>query len=301
MIVCISPTPAVDRLHQVSGPVVAGHIHRPHAVVAVAGGKGLNAARAAAQLGAPVRAVAPLGGANGAWIETQLEAAGLEVHRVPTDAEPRICVSVAGEGQDLTEFYEGAPPLSAAEWDALVDAVRDAAVGARWVTLSGSLPPGAPADGAAVLLEAARAAGASVALDGRDEDLAAGMRATPDLVKVNEHEARGLLGADADVRALRPAGGVACITRGAAGLELAANGVVLRATPPTRGHYPVGCGDVTLGALVAARAAGADWPAAVALAVGAAAAAAEVPGAAVFDPARARELAAAVDVLTVAG
>jgi fructose-1-phosphate kinase PfkB-like protein len=58
MIVCIAPTPAVDRLHEVSGPVVVGAIHRPHRVVAVAGGKGLNAARAAALLGAQVRAVA---------------------------------------------------------------------------------------------------------------------------------------------------------------------------------------------------------------------------------------------------
>jgi len=298
MIVCIAVTPAVDRLHEVTGPVVIGAIHRPHRVVAVAGGKGLNAARAAAQLGADVRAVAPLGGANGDWIETRLRAAGLEVRRVPTTAEPRICVSVAGEGQELTEFYEDAPELAGSEWDALVETVRAAATGASWVTLSGSLPPGAPADGAAVLLEAARATGARVALDARDDDLRVGMRAGPDLVKINEHEARALLGEAADVRALRPEHGVACLTRGTAGLELATEDVVLRAVPPARGRYPVGCGDVTLGALVAARDAGADWREAVALAVGAAAAAAEVPGAAVFDPDRARALAAAVDVLS---
>lgn len=300
MIVCLSPTPAVDRLLEVRGPVAVGAIHRPHNVVAVAGGKGLNAARAAARLGADVRAVAPLGGANGDWIETQLRAAGLTVHRVPTGAEPRVCVSVAGAGQDLTEFYEGAPELTTDEWDAFTQAVRVAAAGASWVTLSGSLPPGAPADGAATLLEAARAAGAKVALDGRDEDLVVGLRAAPDLVKINEHEAHELLGAGATAHALRPPGGVACITRGAAGLELATGDRVLRATPPARGRYPVGCGDVTLGALVTARDAGADWPEAVALAVGAAAAAAQVPGAAVFDPARARELAATVDVVSTA-
>ncbi len=296
MIVCIAPTPAVDRLHELSGPVVVGAIHRPHRVVAVAGGKGLNAARAAAQLGAQVRAVAPLGGASGDWIEAQLKAAGIEVRRVVTAAEPRVCVSVAGSEQELTEFYEGAPTLADAEWDALVQAVREAASGAAWVTLSGSLPPGAPADGAARLLEAARAAGAFVALDARDDDLRAGMRAEPDLVKVNEEEARTLLGGRVDVRALRPAGGVACVTRGAAGLELATDGAVFTAAPPVRGRYPVGCGDVTLGALAAARDAGADWRAAVAVAVGAAAAAAEVTGAGVLDPARARALAEAVEV-----
>ena len=114
MIVCVAPTPAVDRLHEVSGPVVVGTIHRPERVVAVAGGKGLNAARAAALLGARVRAVVPLGGASGDWIEPQLVAAGIEVRRVATTAEPRVCVSVAGEGQELTEFYEGAPELARA-------------------------------------------------------------------------------------------------------------------------------------------------------------------------------------------
>ena len=231
-----------------------------------------------------MRAVAPLGGASGAWIEAELEAAGIAVYRAATGAEPRVCVSVAGEGQELTEFYEGAPELLAHEWDALAGAVREAAVGASWVTLSGSLPPGSPADGMAVLIDAARSAGALVALDAREDDLRAGVRSRPDLVKVNEHEAADLLGGGVGAQALRPPGGVACITHGARGLELAGDGFVLRATPPVRGRYPVGCGDVTLGALVAARDAGADWREAVALAVGAAAAAAEVPGAGVLDP-----------------
>ena len=105
-----------------------------------------------------------------------------------------------------------------------------------------------------------------------------------------------MLGDALDARALRPAGGVAVITHGEAGLELAGDGFELRAAPPARGRYPVGCGDVTLGALVTARDAGADWPEAVALAVGAAAASAEVPGAGELDPSRARDLAAAVQV-----
>jgi fructose-1-phosphate kinase PfkB-like protein len=146
------------------------------------------------------------------------------------------------------------------------------------------------------LVTVAREAGARVALDAREEDLAAGVRAAPDLIKINEHEADGLLGAGADVRALRREGVVACITRGAAGLELAGEDQLLRAVPPVRGRYPVGCGDVTLGALVAARDGGADWREAVALAVGAAAASAEVPGAGVLDPERAWALAAKVRV-----
>jgi 1-phosphofructokinase family hexose kinase len=296
MIVCVAPTPAVDRLHEVRGPVVIGAIHRPHRVIAVAGGKGLNAARAAKTLGADVRAVAPLGGASGAWIEAQLREAGIEVRRVPASGEPRICVSVAGEGQGLTEFYEEAPPLAPGEWDALVAAVAESAAGAGWVTFSGSLPPGAPEDGMATLIRTAREAGARVALDSRNHDLRSGVSAEPDLIKINEHEAEELLGPDADAQKLRPPNGVACITRGADGLELATEHGLLRARPPAQGRFPVGCGDVTLGVLVAARDEGASWAEAVARAVGAAAAAAEVPGAAVLDAARARALAATVRV-----
>ena len=57
MIVCVAANPSVDKLFQVE-LVVPGGIHRPSGYVQVAGGKGLNAARAAATLGADVLAVA---------------------------------------------------------------------------------------------------------------------------------------------------------------------------------------------------------------------------------------------------
>jgi 1-phosphofructokinase family hexose kinase len=296
VITCVAPAPAVDRLLELPGPVTPGEIHRPARVLAVAGGKGLNVARAAAALGAPVRAVAPLGGATGRWIEERLAAAGIDVRRVTTSAEPRVCISIASSGQELTEFYEPAPRLEPGQWQAFERAVREAAQGAAWVTLSGSLPPGSPDDGAERLVAAGHAAGARVALDASGEALRSGLRAAPDLVKVNTREARELLGADATASALRRAGGAACITNGAAGIELAAGDVRLLAVPPVRGDYPVGCGDVTLAALVAARSHGASWRAALALATAASAASAEIPGAGVLDAARAWRLADAVTV-----
>jgi fructose-1-phosphate kinase PfkB-like protein len=59
-----------------------------------------------------------------------------------------------------------------------------------------------------------------------------------------------------------------------------------------RGRYPVGSGDAFLAGLVAALDRGDDWPAALALALGAATANAELPGAGRLDPARAAALAA---------
>jgi len=299
MIACVATTPAVDRLLRLEGPVRVGGIHRPVAVVAVAGGKGLNAARAAAALGAEVTAIAPLGGHGGRWIAAELEREGVALRVVPVAAEPRVCVSVAGDRGGLTEFYEPAAELSEEAWFALEIEVTTIAERASWVTVSGSLPPGAPADGHARLVSLARAGGARVALDAHGDALRAGLEAGPDLVKVNAEEAAGLLGAGAGAAALRErAGGgerAAAVTFGVEGMELAdPDGAVLRAAPPVVGRYPVGSGDAVLAGMVTALDVGGGWPAALVLGVGAGAAAAEVPGAGRLDGARARELAVAV-------
>jgi len=56
------------------------------------------------------------------------------------------------------------------------------------------------------------------------------------------------------------------------------------------GRYPVGSGDVFLGAMLTALERGDGWAAAIAVAIGASAANAETPGAGRFDPDRAGAL-----------
>ena len=60
-ILFIAANPSIDRLYELDRLTV-GAIHRPELVVAVPGGKGLNAARAAARLGGRVTAVGIVGG-----------------------------------------------------------------------------------------------------------------------------------------------------------------------------------------------------------------------------------------------
>jgi 1-phosphofructokinase family hexose kinase len=294
VIAFVSASPSVDRLVEVDD-VRVGEIHRPRRVVAVAGGKGLNAARAAHGLGAGVVAVALLGGHAGRWIADELRREGVAVEVVPGPGETRTSLSAAPDGGGpLTEFYEPAPEVDEATWQALEAAVERVARDVRWVAVSGSLPPGAPDGAYARLSEVARRAGAKVALDARGEGLVAGLDAQPDFVKVNAAEAAELgIGTAADLR-LAAGGGdrVAAITHGAKGMELALPlGRELRTTPPALGAYPVGSGDAALGGFLAALDAGGDWDAAIALASGAAAANAEEPGAGRLSGARAYELA----------
>ena len=165
MIACAAPNPSIDRLFATSA-LLPGAIHRPDAAAADAGGKGLNAARAAHVLGADVRAVALVAGHAGRWIADRLAADGVAADLVWGAGETRTCLSVAAGGA-LTEFYEPGDPPGDDVWAAFAARVAAVAGRASWVALSGSLPPGVDAAEAARLVAAARAAGARVAVDQR--------------------------------------------------------------------------------------------------------------------------------------
>lgn len=277
MIAFVAASPSIDRLHVVEA-LRPGEIHRPGRVVAVAGGKALNAARAAHALGADVHAVALLGGHVGRWVAAALEEEGVTCDTVPGPGETRICLSVS-DGGALTEFYEAGPELSAEDWAALEEAAAHVAARASWVGVAGSLPPGAPVDGPARLLRVAREAGARVALDVSGEALRLGLAAGPDFVKVNAEEAGALGLHEAEALREMAGGAAAAITHGANGMELATTEGVLHAAPSRLGAYPVGSGDSALGGFLAALDAGAAWPEALRRASEAAAANAQVPGA----------------------
>ncbi len=122
MIVCLAANPSVDRLFEVER-LVKGDIHRPSSFVQVAGGKGLNVARAAKALGADVCAVALLRGHSGRWLQEALAAEGVEGEFVWTHGENRSSLSVADrETAGLTEFYEHGAVAPDAAWVELTHA-----------------------------------------------------------------------------------------------------------------------------------------------------------------------------------
>ncbi|ROS52672.1 1-phosphofructokinase family hexose kinase [Frigoribacterium sp. PhB24] len=309
MIVVAAFSPSLDTAYVVDD-LVLGHPHRPSLVRRVAGGKALNMARAASSLGAEVTAVPVLGGRIGDLVAELLRADGVDAVPVPDDVATRVCVSIGSDSTgDLTEVYEHAVPVSDVVVDAVLDSLRAALVPGAWLSVSGSMPPDAGDDLVTRLADLARASSSRFALDTHGEPLrrllAAGTAI--DLLKINREEARVALGAPADaalgslVDALRVrTRGAVVVTDGAAG-SLAADdtGRWSVALPTTAGHHPVGSGDSFLGALVAGLDDGRPLEQALAAATGAGAANAEVPGAAVFDAHRAREIADLVRVEAV--
>ncbi|HET7237041.1 MAG TPA: PfkB family carbohydrate kinase [Actinomycetota bacterium] len=308
MIVCVAANPSIDKLFEIDR-VRPGEIHRPDAFVQVPGGKGLNVARAAHALGADVHATGILAGFAGQWLEEALMVEGVRGTFAWADGETRSSLSVAdAETGGLTEFYERGTDVGLDGWERLEAVVTGIAAGAAWITMSGNLPPGAPDDGYARLTAIGREAGARIALDAREIALEHGVAAHPDVVKVNAEEAGWLLATDIRTREAAVAaatairerldeGGVAIVTRGADGASVAMpDGSTLEGRLYARGPYPVGSGDAFLGGLVTALERGDRWEAAIRLALGAATANAETPGAGRLDPSRAKDLAARAEV-----
>ncbi len=188
MILCVNPNAAIDKTVVVPG-FRLNEIQRPEQVLAIAGGKGCNVARALNLLSETPVVTGWVGGSAGQFIENGLHAEGIETAFVHTEFESRTCLSILDPiGPTLTELYEKGDPIPAdkiAEFLVLFQAniQRYAAV-----TFSGSLPPGVPLDFYAQLIDIAQTAGVRTLLDSSGEALRQGIQARPFLVKPNEKE-----------------------------------------------------------------------------------------------------------------
>jgi 1-phosphofructokinase family hexose kinase len=265
-LVCVAPNASVDKIVAVDA-LRPGEIHRPQVLSVVAGGKALNAGRAAATLGLRVIAVPVLAGHAGAWVADGLAADGIEARPVWIEGETRECLSVLDRSTGrLTEFYEAGPAMGAAAWAqveaAISRAVAEDPVGTV-VLISGSLPIGASPDAHARAAAAVRAAGGRAVIDVGGAALARAMAERPWLAKVNALEASQATGLPLDgegealaaARALRDAGATTVlISRGVDGAVLVdAQGDGWRIGPPPElGAFPVGSGDSLLGGFAAA-------------------------------------------------
>lgn len=302
MIHTLGLSPSLDVVY-VLDAVTTGEIHRPRAVVRLAGGKSLNVARALARLGRPVRAVAPLAGPLGDLVADLLAPTAVELVRLSTSAPTRMCVSAADEtAGTLTEFYEVAPPADGTELAQVEEALARVAPG-DWLVLSGSVPPGIDLDRFVTALADAQSRGVRLAVDTHGPALPLLLQmAAPDLLKINRAEAAELVGARLDGAeptdlvelgaAVRAAGaGVLVLTDGAAGsVGWDDDGGWRVTTDAAPGGFPVGSGDCFLAGLVADLAAGAPLPQALVTAAAVGAANAAVPGGALFDDATLADL-----------
>ncbi|MBE1461160.1 1-phosphofructokinase family hexose kinase [Kibdelosporangium phytohabitans] len=284
-ILTVTLNAALDVTYQIS-TLSPGDTHRVHHVHTRPGGKGVNVADVLTQLGHPVTAT----GFAGPELTTRLPGF------VPITGQSRRTVTIVEQtGTGATLFTEPGPVISPGEWQALLDRFDQLAAHARVVVLSGSLPPGLPADTYAQLITRSPA---PVILDTDGDPLRHGLTARPALIKPNLDELTRLLGREPDLPAdCHTLGVPVAATLGAGGALLATPDGTWRARPPgpVPGN-PTGAGDAFTAALARGLACHQPWPTVLADAVALSAAAVRSPAAGSFDPAAYQEFTTAVTV-----
>jgi 1-phosphofructokinase family hexose kinase len=192
-VLTVTLNPTLDQVYEVPDFRVGG-LNRPAGKTTTAGGKGINVARAYRALGGNAVATGLIGGHVGRDIVDAAQAEGIPTAFVNVAAESRICVKVADPVTgSQTEINEAGPNVSADEYQALIARVRELLPDFDVVVLSGSIPPGVPADVYAALIRIAQDEfGVTALLDASGAALKAGVEARPRIFKPNRDEAHEL-------------------------------------------------------------------------------------------------------------
>jgi 1-phosphofructokinase family hexose kinase len=266
LILTVTLNAAIDRTVAVPN-FRLGRRHRAVESRTVAGGKGINVARALSLLGRPVIAAGFVGGPTGTRVLEQLREESVLTDFTRIAAETRINLAVIDPTSgDQTEINERGPAVSAEEVKRLFERIGYLASGAKVCILAGSLPPGAGDDLYARLIADLGRRGVPVVLDAEGEAMLAGVRAGASMVTPNEREAEELVGQEfadgsdlaqglhelvrmgaAEAAITRPDGCVAAVGEGSERRLLEVH------TEPLEPVSTVGSGDAFLAGYVAAR------------------------------------------------
>jgi 1-phosphofructokinase family hexose kinase len=309
MIVTVTLNAAIDRTLTVPN-FQLNQRHRASAGLTLAGGKGINVARALKRLDVPVVATGLAGGRTGTRIVEELTSEAILNDFVRIADESRTSTAVVDPTTaTYTEINEWGPHVEPDELVMLLDKINYLARGADMVVFSGTLPRGVNDAFYAEAIRDLNRRHVRAVLDSEGVPLLFGVEAEPFLVTPNQREAEGLVGQEFrdDEDYLMAVDRIADM--GARNVlitsELRSFGLFredrrrlrLRAVAPQiEPVSAVGSGDVLLAAFLAARVAERPLDEALAAAVAAGAASTLEVGAGRFEPREANRLQHAVDV-----
>lgn len=260
MILILCPNLCLDRIVVVRD-FAAGRIHRAEARSELASGKGLNVARVARVLGAPVTVIGVIGtDENGRAILRGAHAHGIIMRAVRVRGPSRVCTLIIDPGKTETVVNEPGPARGAGVEAKLLSVLRAGLRRARVLVLAGSLPAVLPEDFYARAIRLARAAGVRTVLDAAGVPLRRGLAARPDFVKVNRAELSDAVGGGVDsegavfaaAKTLQAqTGGQVLVTLGEAGAALITSDGRWHLRPPAVTRVSaIGAGDSLTAGLV---------------------------------------------------
>lgn len=281
MILTVTCNPAVDVTYELDR-LVPGAVHRVGRVRHRLGGKGVNAARVLHTLGEPVHAV----GLGDATFGRRLTAEGVPATFV--EAMPEVRRTLVVHAGETTSLWEPGPAVTPEAGDRLAVVVAELLREARALVVSGSLPPGLPADLPVRLAALARERGVPALLDVDDDALAAAARNGGAVLTPNADELEGLMGEVREpvvaVRALASATGAPVVhTRGADGVLVVDGDECWSARLTAVRGNPTGAGDAVAAGIARGLARKEPWPDLLRHAVALGAAAVLAPGAGEVD------------------
>jgi 1-phosphofructokinase family hexose kinase len=194
MILTVTLNAAIDRTVAVPS-FRQGNRHRAVEASTVAGGKGVNVARALKLLERPVIATGLAGGPTGARLMERLAEESILTDFTWIAGESRTNLAVIDPTSgEQTEINERGPEVSADELERFLEKLLYLASGARLCAIAGSLPPSVPPSFSARMVEELKALGVETIIDTEGEPLLASLRAEPAAVTPNVREAEGAVG-----------------------------------------------------------------------------------------------------------
>lgn len=269
MILCITPNPAIDRTLLLP-KLVLGSVHRAQESFVVAGGKGLNVARAIRTLGGQPLCMGFAGGHSGRLLADLAQEEGLLTSWTWTEAETRTCTILVSGNRDATVINEPGMPVSATDWRQLQQDVKQQLAPIDLVCISGSFPPNSSSEDFQGLLSMLVTAGRKVWVDSSGASLKTALANPAICIKVNVDEFGEAFGLDLNdlpsvVHALDRLGehapAASIITLGSAGAVLAVGKRRWSAQGPQISVIStVGSGDSFLGGFIAELDQSGDWP-----------------------------------------
>ena len=194
MIVTVTVNAALDRT--LTGPVFQiGFRHRSSEVMTLAGGKGINVARALTGLDVPVVATGLAGGRTGTRLVEELTSEAILNDFVRIAGESRTSTAVADPTSGTyTEINEWGPEVTEGELETLMEKLHYLSRGADFVVLAGSLPRKVSTSFYGDAIRDLARRDVRVVLDSEGDPLRYGVEAGPFLVSPNQTEAEQLVG-----------------------------------------------------------------------------------------------------------
>ncbi len=194
MIYTVTLNPALDKTVEIPS-FAADSVNRITTMRTDPGGKGINVSKVISKLGGQSIATGILGGDTGLAIQSALKTMGLKTSFRFTEGETRTNLKVIDPvNHTNTDINEPGVTVSEEILNGLLAQLTAGLEKGDIVVLSGSLPKGSPRDTYYTWTGACKKAGAKVILDADGELLEAGLKASPYLIKPNNHELSRLLG-----------------------------------------------------------------------------------------------------------